>query len=70
MKGGKSMNYIITLADGRVFGGWDPVDGHIIILPPERKVLAYRMQRILAMRTLNKIEDYTHATCEIEKLAA
>ncbi len=64
------MNYIITLSDGRVFGGWDPIDGTMVILPPERRNLAYRMQRTLAMRTVSKIEDYTHEICTIERIAA
>ncbi len=64
------MNYIITLTDGRVFGGWDPIDGSIIILPAERRSLAYRMQRTLAMRTIDKIQEYTHTSCSIEKIAA
>lgn len=64
------MNYIITLMDGRVFGGWDPIDGSIVILPPERRNLAYRMQRTLAMRTIDKIQDYTNTSCSIEKIAA
>jgi|GEM_PF-2689991 len=64
------MNYIITLADGRVFGGWDPIDGQMVILSPDRKELAYRMQRTLAMRTLEKVENFAHENCYIEKLAA
>lgn len=64
------MNYIITLADGRIFGGWDPIDGQMVILSPDRKELAYRMQRTLAMRTIEKVEDFAHAECYIEKLAA
>lgn len=64
------MNYIITLNDGRVFGGWNPIDGNIIILPAERKNLAYRMQRTLAMRTIGKIQDFTNTNCEIEKISA
>ncbi|MBQ8971093.1 MAG: hypothetical protein IJ073_07270 [Lachnospiraceae bacterium] len=64
------MNYIILLQDGRVFGGWNPVDGQILILPPERIQLAYRMQRTVAERTLSKIADFTAMDCRIEKLAA
>jgi len=64
------MNYIITLKDGRVFGGWNPVSGEMIILNPDRRNLAYRMQRTLAMRTLEKVEDFAHADCRIEQLAA
>jgi len=64
------MSYIIMLQDGRVFGGWNPVDGSMVILPSERKNLAYRMQRTLAMRTLEKVERFTNTTCEVEKLAA
>lgn len=64
------MNYIITLADGRVFGGWNPIDGQMVILPSERKNLAYRMQRTLAMRTLEKVEDFVHEDCSIEQVAA
>lgn len=64
------MNYIITLTDGRVFGGWDPINGQMVILSPDRKGLAYRMQRTLAMRTLEKVEDFVHEDCRIEKIAA
>lgn len=64
------MNYIITLVDGRVFGGWNPIDGTMLILPSERKGLAYRMQRTLAMRTLQKVEDYVQVDCAIEQIAA
>ena len=64
------MNYIILLHDGRVFGGWNPVDGQIVILPPDRIQLAYRMQRTVAGRTLEKIEKFTGAECHIEKLSA
>ncbi len=64
------MNYIITLDDGRIFGGWDPIDGNMVILPAERKNLAYRMQRTVAMRTIEKVERFTNATCSIEKIAA
>lgn len=64
------MNYIITLTDGRVFGGWNPIDGTMLILPSERKDLAYRMQRTLAMRTLQKVEDFAHVDCSIEQIAA
>ncbi len=64
------MNYIITLKDGRVFGGWDPIDGSIVLLPPERRNLAYRMQRTVAVRNLNKIETFSRTACKIEKLAA
>ena len=64
------MNYIILLQDGRVFGGWNPVDGRIVILPPERVNLAYRMQKTVAERTLEKIERFTETDCRIEKLAA
>lgn len=64
------MNYIITLADGRVFGGWNPINGEMIILSPERRDLAYRMQRTLAMRTLSKVEGFAHADCSIEQIAA
>ena len=64
------MNYIITLNDGRVFGGWNPIDGKMIILNPDRKNLAYRMQRTLAMRTLEKVEGYVHTDCSIEQIAA
>lgn len=64
------MNYIIILSDGRVFGGWNPVDGQIVILNPERKDLAYRMQRTLAERTLDKVRNFTKTECEVKKLAA
>lgn len=64
------MNYIITLNDGRVFGGWNPVNGDMIILSSDRKNLAYRMQRTLAMRTLEKVEDFVQTDCKIEQLAA
>ena len=64
------MNYIITLSDGRIFGGWNPVSGDMIILEPDRKNLAYRMQRTLAMRTIPKVEEYVHTQCSVEKLAA
>ena len=64
------MNYIITLNDGRVFGGWNPINGDMIILPSERRNLAYRMQRTLAMRTLEKVEGFAHTDCKIEQLAA
>ncbi|MBQ7261340.1 MAG: hypothetical protein IJR19_08270 [Lachnospiraceae bacterium] len=64
------MNYIITLSDGRVFGGWDPIDGSIVILPPERKDLAYRMQRTVAVRNLGKIETFSRCDCTIERIAA
>jgi len=64
------MNYIITLVDGRVFGGWNPIDGQIVILSPENRALAYRMQRTLAMRTLEKVEGFAHTDCVIEKIAA
>lgn len=63
------MNYIIRLDDGRVFGGWD-FEGKILILPENRKELAYRMQRTLAMRTIEKIENFTDHECEILKIAA
>ncbi|MBQ0041737.1 MAG: hypothetical protein KBS85_00260 [Lachnospiraceae bacterium] len=64
------MNYIITLSDGRVFGGWNPLSGEIVLLNADRKNLAYRMQRTLAMRTVSKIEDFAHTECSIEKIAA
>lgn len=64
------MNYIITLVDGRVFGGWNPLNGEMVILEPDRKNLAYRMQRTLAMRTIEKVEDYAHTDCKIEQVAA
>ncbi|MBR6329793.1 MAG: hypothetical protein IKR68_09135 [Lachnospiraceae bacterium] len=64
------MNYIITLDDGRIFGGWDPIDGNMVILPAERRNLAYRMQRTVAMRTIEKVETFTNATCQIERIAA
>lgn len=64
------MNYIITLTDGRIFGGWDPIDGKMLILSEDRKNLAYRMQRTVAMRTLEKVEDFAHTECRIEKIAA
>lgn len=64
------MNYIITLVDGRVFGGWDPVNGNMIILSADRKNLAYRMQRTLAVRTLSKVEGFAHTDCVIEQIAA
>ena len=64
------MNYIITLSDGRIFGGWNPIDGQMIILSSDRKELAYRMQRTLAMRTLEKVEGYAHEKCNIEQIAA
>lgn len=64
------MSYIIMLQDGRVFGGWNPVDGSMVILPSERKNLAYRMQRTLAMRTLEKVERFTNTACDVEKIAA
>ena len=69
-RGGVIMNYIIILSDGRVFGGWNPIDGEMVILPSERKNLAYRMQRTLAMRTLEKVENYVHEDCTIEQIAA
>lgn len=64
------MNYIITLVDGRIFGGWNPLNGEMIILSPDRRNLAYRMQRTLAMRTLEKVEDFAHTDCTIEQIAA
>lgn len=64
------MNYIITLVDGRVFGGWNPIDGEMVILPSDRKDLAYRMQRTLAMRTLEKVASHVHTDCVIEQIAA
>lgn len=64
------MNYIIILADGRIFGGWNPIDGSMVILPAERKSLAYRMQRTLAMRTIDKVNEFTHVDCAIEQVAA
>lgn len=64
------MNYIITLIDGRIFGGWNPINGEMVILAPDRKDLAYRMQRTLAMRTLEKVESFAHEKCNIEQIAA
>ena len=64
------MNYIITLEDGRIFGGWNPVSGEMVILSSDRRNLAYRMQRTLAMRTLEKVEDFAHEKCNIEQVAA
>ena len=69
-RGGVIMNYVIILDDGRIFGGWDPIDGGMVILPPERRNLAYRMQRTLAARTVEKVQDYAKIGCRIEKLAA
>ena len=60
------MNYIITLDDGRIFGGWNPIDGQMILLSPERKNLAYRMQRTLAMRTLSKVQGFSNTGCKVE----
>jgi len=64
------MNYIITLDDGRIFGGWNPINGQMIFLSPDRKNLAYRMQRTLAMRTLAKVEGCSHRSCKVEMVAA
>ena len=64
------MNYIITLDDGRIFGGWNPIDGRMVILSSDKRNLAYRMQRTLAMRTLEKVEDFAHIDCKIEQIAA
>ncbi len=64
------MNYIIILADGRIFGGWNPIDGSMVILPADRKSLAYRMQRTLAMRTVDKVNEFTNVDCSIEQVAA
>lgn len=63
------MNYIITLSDGRIFGGWNPIDGTMVILPADRRNLAYRMQRTLAVRTLEKVENFAHVDCSIEMAA-
>lgn len=64
------MNYIITLDDGRYFGGWNPIDGQMIFLSADRKNLAYRMQRTLAMRTLAKVQGCSHTGCKVEMIAA
>ena len=68
-------NYIIEVNDTETFGGWNPITGEMIFLPPERKNLAYRMQRPVAMTTVPKIEKYlqTHnltSKCNITKISA
>lgn len=64
------MNYIIVLSDGCVFGGWNPIDGKMIILPPNRRNLAYRMQHTVADRTVGKVREFANMDCFIERISA
>ncbi len=64
------MNYIIILSDGSIFGGWNPIDGRMVILPSDRPKLAYRMQRTVADRTLSKVRDFANMDCHVERISA
>lgn len=58
-------NFIIEVEDG-FFGGWD-ITGKMKYVRSE--ILAYRMQRPIAERTLPKIEEFFKTKCvEIRKV--
>lgn len=57
------MNYIIVKDDGTYFAGWD-ILGHIIFRV--RREEAYRMRRMVALRTLAKLKDADYGGCRIE----
>lgn len=57
-------NYIIVADDGRVFAGWDQL-GTIVIKGINDRYLAYRMSRTVAMRNLDKIQDFLGTHCSV-----
>lgn len=59
-------NYIIISSNGEYFGGWSRL-GVMCMKSSGERSLAYRMSYTVAKRTLQKVEEFTHQNCMVER---